>query len=260
MKKLLLSLVCIMFIFILAGCNKVYTISYYSDNVLFQIQEVKSGDEINLIDAPIRNYYTFVEWRLKDGTKFDIKTMPKENVELYAYYEESEFLEKIVIKLTDGRKIYVDLYSDVAPISVENFLKLVDMKYYDGVVFHRIIKDFMIQTGGYYVEDHKLLEKPKLEPIVGEFIENGINNTLKHTAGVISMARTSEVNSATSQFFICSVDCPHLDGKYAAFGKVSDEESLRVVLEISNVRTISLSQMFANFPTEPVIIDTIERL
>lgn len=164
------------------------------------------------------------------------------------------------IILTDGKEIKVELMPEYAPISVANFLKLVDEKFYDGVVFHRIIQNFMIQTGGYYIEDMTLNDKEEKETIKGEFASNGVENNLKHTAGVISMARTMIKDSASSQFFICSVDCPHLDGEYAAFGKCVDEESLKNVIEVSNVETARLSPQFTDFPCNLIAIKTIERI
>lgn len=165
----------------------------------------------------------------------------------------------IRIILDDERIINIELDEVNAPISVTNFLKLIDKKYFDGVIFHRVIKNFMIQTGKYYIDDNSLKEKEDVESIKGEFTENGFNNPLKHLKGTISMARTSDMNSASSQFFICSVDCPHLDGAYAAFGKVADEESMKVVEDISNVETARF-YYFNDFPVEPVIIKTIERV
>lgn len=165
----------------------------------------------------------------------------------------------IVITLKDDRQIKVELYPDVAPITVANFLKLVDQEFYDGVCFHRVIPGFMIQTGGYYLDEYTLNEKPEVESIKGEFSSNGVENDLLHTLGVISMARTSIKDSASSQFFICSADVPHLDGEYAAFGKVIDEESLKVVLEISAVPTMNIGYGFTDFPQFPVEIKTIRR-
>jgi peptidyl-prolyl cis-trans isomerase B (cyclophilin B) len=116
----------------------------------------------------------------------------------------------------------------------------------------------MIQTGGYKIEDNSLLELPEINAIKGEFASNGFEaNTLKHELGVISMARTSIKDSATSQFFICSASSPHLDGNYAAFGKVLDDESLATVLDISHVETANIGYGFANFPIDPIVIRTI---
>lgn len=168
--------------------------------------------------------------------------------------------KKVKIILNDNREIYVELYSDIAPLSVENFLKLVDNKFYDGVVFHRIIDNFMIQTGGYYVDGNTLKEKEEVPSIKGEFNSNGFNNPLKHELGVISMARTNDPNSASSQFFICASACPHLDGEYAAFGRTIDEESLKVVLEVSKVNTINIGYGFTDFPEDVISIKTIQRI
>ena len=130
----------------------------------------------------------------------------------------------VVIDVKDYGKITVELYPDIAPITVKNFKKLVNEKFYDGLIFHRVIEDFMIQggcpegngTSGYTDE---LGNKVTIK---GEFSENGFKNTLRHTRGVISMARSSAPNSASSQFFICQLTAAHLDGKYASFGKVTD--------------------------------------
>lgn len=133
------------------------------------------------------------------------------------YYEETEEVTNYVKITTNKDKvILVELYPDVAPITVKNFQKLVSKKFYDGLIFHRVIEDFMIQGGdpegtGFGGND---------ETIKGEFASNGVENNLKHTKGVLSMARSNDKNSASSQFFICVSDASHLDGDYAAFGRV----------------------------------------
>lgn len=167
---------------------------------------------------------------------------------------------KVVIELQDGREIKIELYEDIAPITVKHFLKLVDQNYYENVVFHRVIANFMIQAGGYAIKDGSLVETANVDSIKGEFSSNGVKNDLKHTLGVISMARTNVNDSASSQFFICSADSPHLDGKYAAFGKVIDQESLNVVLSISFVETSNFYGILQNFPVEPIVIKTIKRM
>lgn len=167
---------------------------------------------------------------------------------------------KVVIELQDGREIRIELYEDIAPITVKHFLKLVDQNYYENVVFHRVIANFMIQAGGYAIKDGSLVETANVDSIKGEFSSNGVKNDLKHTPGVISMARTNVNDSASSQFFICSAESPHLDGKYAAFGKVIDQESLNVVLSISFVETSNFYGILPNFPVEPVVIKTIKRM
>lgn len=122
----------------------------------------------------------------------------------------------VVIEMDNGEIIEIELYPDIAPKTAENFEKLVNDKFYDGLTFHRIIPGFMIQGG---CPDGNGTGGPGYS-IVGEFSSNGFKNDLKHTRGVISMARAMDPNSAGSQFFIMHEDAPHLDGQYAAFGKV----------------------------------------
>lgn len=168
---------------------------------------------------------------------------------------------KVQITLEDGQTINLELYPEMAPKTVKNFLSLVDKKYYDGVCFHRIIENFMIQTGGYYIEDKYIKEKSKTDAIFGEFASNGFEkNTIKHELGVISMARTNEMNSSSSQFFICSASSSHLDGNYAAFGKTIDEPSNKVVLELSSASTAYIDPSLQDFPNPPIIIKSIRRI
>jgi len=122
----------------------------------------------------------------------------------------------VQIDVKDYGSITAELYADIAPITVENFLNLVDQKFYDGLTFHRIISGFMIQGGDPLGNGTGGSE----QKIKGEFSSNGVKNDLKHTRGVLSMARSSQPNSASSQFFIMHDDATHLDGSYAAFGKV----------------------------------------
>ena len=167
----------------------------------------------------------------------------------------------VEITLTTEQKIRLCLDPNYAPKSVANFVKLVENHYYDGTIFHRIIKDFMIQTGGYAITDNVLNEMEEVPAIEGEFASNGHpENTLSHELGVISMARTSDKNSATSQFFICAATCTWLDGDYAAFGYCMDEESKKVVLEVSNVQTYRAHPAFTDFPCEPIGIKTIRMI
>ncbi len=137
----------------------------------------------------------------------------------------------IVIEMENGKRIKLELYPDVAPITVENFETLVKDGFYDGLIFHRVIKGFMIQGG---CPDGTGMGGPG-HTIKGEFARNGVANPLKHTRGVISMARSMMPNSAGSQFFIMHEDAPHLDGSYAAFGKVL--EGMDVVDEIASCAT-----------------------
>lgn len=163
-------------------------------------------------------------------------------------------MTKAVINLEDGRKININLDKDCAPISVSNFIELANSDFYNGLIFHRVIKNFMIQGGGM---DENLKEKKSSKTIKGEFLRNGVNNTRKHIAGTISMARTMVNDSASSQFFICSVDTPHLDGSYAAFGEVADADSMNVVQDIEKVATGSRGY-YDDVPITPIKIKNIE--
>lgn len=122
----------------------------------------------------------------------------------------------IIIEMENGGTIRAELYPDIAPITVENFVKLIKNQFYDGLIFHRVIPGFMIQGGD---PEGNGMGGPGYS-IKGEFLSNGFKNDLKHTRGVLSMARAMDPNSAGSQFFIMVADAPHLDGDYAGFGKV----------------------------------------
>ena len=137
----------------------------------------------------------------------------------------------VVIEMENGKKIKIELYPEIAPITVENFEKLVKQGFYDGLIFHRVIPGFMIQGG---CPEGTGMGGPG-HHIKGEFASNGIKNDLKHTRGVISMARSMMKDSAGSQFFIMHADAPHLDGEYAAFGKVV--EGIEAVDEIASIAT-----------------------
>ena len=163
----------------------------------------------------------------------------------------------VKIELSNDKVINLCLLEKHAPQSVNQFVELVKKNFYDGTVFHRIIDNFMIQTGGYKIQDNALVELKGVKTIKGEFKSNGFDNTLKHELGVISMARTNDKNSATSQFFICAADCEWLDGEYAAFGVAVDEESKEVVKEVSKMQTFAPHPMFTDFPTEEISIRTL---
>ncbi len=160
---------------------------------------------------------------------------------------------KAVIKLKDGRQMTAELYPDAAPLSVANFVELAKSGFYDGLIFHRVIAGFMIQGGGM---DGKMRPK-QAKTVKGEFASNGVDNPVKHKLGVLSMARASAPDSGSSQFFICVEDCSHLDGAYAAFGKLTDKASEDVAIAISKVRTSRVG-WYDDVPAEPVVIDTIE--
>ena len=139
-------------------------------------------------------------------------------------------MKKAIIEMENGGKMTLELYPEYAPLTVENFEKFVEKKFYDGLIFHRVIKGFMIQGGD---PEGTGMGGPGYS-IKGEFSANGVNNTLKHTRGVISMARSYNPDSAGSQFFIMHADAPHLDGQYAAFGKMTDGfETLDEIAEVA---------------------------
>ena len=137
----------------------------------------------------------------------------------------------VTFEMEDGSIIKAELYPEVAPNTVNNFISLVKKGYYDGLIFHRVIEGFMIQGG---CPDGTGMGGPGYS-IKGEFTQNRFKNDLKHSAGVLSMARTMMPNSAGSQFFIMHKDAPHLDGAYAAFGKVT--EGMDVVDKIAEADT-----------------------
>ena len=137
----------------------------------------------------------------------------------------------VTITMDSGDTIRLELYPEAAPISVNNFISLVKKNFYDGLIFHRVIKGFMIQGG---CPDGTGMGGPGYS-IKGEFAMNGVENNLKHTEGVLSMARAMNPNAAGSQFFIMHKNSPHLDGQYAAFGKVI--EGMDVVNKIAETAT-----------------------
>lgn len=155
-------------------------------------------------------------------------------------------MKKIIIEMENGDVMSGELYPEIAPETVANFEKLAAAEFYDGLTFHRVIPGFMIQggcprgngTGG-----------PGWN-IKGEFAANGVKNDLKHTRGVLSMARAQDPNSAGSQFFIMVADAPHLDGQYAAFGKITD--GMEAADKIVGVRT-----NWSDCPLEKQIIKSI---
>lgn len=164
----------------------------------------------------------------------------------------------VEIKVRQGEaqlgSIKLELYPDKAPGTVENFLSLVDTSFYTGLIFHRVIRGFMIQGGGMTAD----MTGKRAKPIRGEFIANGyMGNDLKHTRGVISMARTPDPDSASSQFFIMQEDAPHLDAQYAAFGKVI--EGMGVVDAIATTKTGRYGG-YTDVPREAVVIESITRV
>lgn len=152
----------------------------------------------------------------------------------------------VTITMTDGSVMKAELYPEVAPNTVNNFISLVKKGFYDGLVFHRVIRGFMIQGGD---PQGTGMGGPGYS-IKGEFTYNGFSNDLKHTPGVLSMARAMDPNSAGSQFFIMHETSPHLDGQYVAFGKVTD--GLDVVNKIAEVPTD-----YSDRPLEPQMIQNM---
>ena len=152
----------------------------------------------------------------------------------------------VTIEMENGDIMKAELYPEIAPNTVKNFVDLVNRGFYDGLIFHRVIPGFMIQGG---CPEGMGIGGPGYS-IKGEFSRNGFKNELKHTKGVLSMARAMHPDSAGSQFFIMVENAPHLDGQYAAFGKTID--GLDIVEEINSVKTSS-----ADKPVEDVVIEEI---
>lgn len=153
----------------------------------------------------------------------------------------------VTITMENGKTMKAELYPEVAPNTVNNFISLINKKFYDGIIFHRVIPGFMIQGG---CPDGTGMGGPGYA-IKGEFSRNGFKNELKHTRGVLSMARTMMPNSAGSQFFIMVADAPHLDDQYASFGKII--EGMEVADEIVNTKTD-----YNDKPYEDQVIKTME--
>mgnify|MGYP000025325196 FL=1 len=159
----------------------------------------------------------------------------------------------VEIQIKNYGTMKAELYPEMAPLTVANFVALAEKNFFDGLIFHRVIKGFMLQGGGY---DENMQERDA-GAIRGEFAANGFGqNTLRHKRGVLSMARTGDPNSASSQFFVMHADAPHLDGQYAGFGKVIEGED--VIDKIANVRTGNYGWYMQDVPTEPVVIETVK--
>ena len=161
---------------------------------------------------------------------------------------------KIQITVRDFGTMTAELYPEKAPNTVKNFLSLIEADFFSGMIFHRIIKGFMIQGGGF---DEEFSQKAA-DSIKGEFLANGfMQNDLRHTRGVLSMARTSDPDSASSQFFVMHKDAPHLDAQYAGFGKLTD--GFDVLDKIASVPTGRMG-WYDDVPRTPVVIEKIEIL
>ena len=158
----------------------------------------------------------------------------------------------VTFEMDNGKVIKAELYPEIAPNTVNNFISLVNKGFYNGLIFHRVISGFMIQGG---CPEGRGTGGPGYS-IRGEFSGNGFKNDLKHTAGVLSMARSMNPDSAGSQFFIMHRDAPHLDGQYAGFGKLTD--GFDVLDKIAAVET-GRSGYFENVPKKPVVILSVKR-
>ncbi len=152
----------------------------------------------------------------------------------------------VTFEMENGDKMVAELYPEIAPNTVNNFISLVNSGFYNGKIFHRVIKGFMIQGG---CPDGTGMGGPGYQ-IKGEFTGNGFKNDLKHTKGVLSMARAQNPNSAGSQFFVMHEVSPHLDGQYAAFGKVV--EGVDVIDAIANTKT-----GFQDKPSTPQVLKSV---
>ena len=175
---------------------------------------------------------------------------------IYARLSEPDYSKvpypTVTITMENGDEIHLELYPDVAPNTVANFVQLAQDGFYDGTIFHRVIAGFMIQGGD---PTGTGMGGPGFT-IKGEFSANGFANNLSHTRGVISMARAQDYNSAGSQFFIMHADAPSLDGQYAAFGRVTDDESLAVVDAIATTLTDSNDKPLSEWKMKSVTVDT----
>ncbi len=215
MKKILKSLIVFSLLLVIFGCGK--------------------GEELNYVVDQDENGTTIYE------------------IDSVRYIETEEKTNLVKISVPSYGIIIAELYPSIAPITVENFKKLVNEKFYDNMIFHRVIKDFMIQTG----DPTGTGTGGSAVTIKGEFSENGVTNDVSHERGVLSMARPGGVveteetlNGASSQFFIVQKDSKHLDGKYAAFGKVVS--GMDVVDKIAVVETDENDK-----PLEDIVINTI---
>ena len=156
----------------------------------------------------------------------------------------------VTITMENNDVMKAELFPEIAPVSVNNFINLIQKKFYDGLIFHRVIKGFMIQGG---CPDGNGMGGPGYS-IKGEFLQNGFKNELKHTEGVLSMARAMDPNSAGSQFFIMHKNSPHLDGAYAAFGKIT--EGMDIVNKIADCKTDYSDRPLEEQRIKSMMVDT----
>jgi len=263
--KKILAIILALSLLAVAGCSTKKSDDTVTDATNYSEKEDKSVEETTG-DITEKEIEKEIEKTEENSGKTTENKPEKENIKDTT--EQANKPIKIAIKLTDGRQMIGELYPDIAPISVENFVSLIEKNFFDGLVFHRVIEGFMLQGGGYdktFYEGN--FNSKETATIKGEFASNGVENNLKHTRGVLSMARTQVPDSASSQFFIMHQDAPHLDGDYAAFGKIT--EGLDVVDQIASVSTTALTgtvtfegqnypQQMTDIPKEPIIIKTID--
>lgn len=279
MKKITVALIILIASLSLCGCSNGGQQAKPSYNVFFNTNGGSLIDYITVEEGripsmpidPVKREYVFMGWYLDNGTFNNsadaaFSSPISSDITVYAkWVSVYELLDnpKVVITLFDDRQIKLELYPAIAPETCANFLSLIEEGYYTNTVFHRIIDDFMIQAGHLTLIDNRTADKAPKDNIIGEFSANGVPNPLRHTAGVLSMARADGYDSASTQFFICVGDSPHLNGLYAAFGRVADEESLAIATELGGYPTYEYSGM-KDFPFTPqgqfVTIKTIEVL
>ncbi len=231
--------------------SDIYMYLYLVEDYSGELSKTTEGEH-EWVD--IKDIYGLTVW---EGDKLFFKYLTENRKHFYSimWYRNSRIIDSFIIEGDIMVKINIkklgtiklELYPDKAPETVANFLKLAKEGFYNGLIFHRVIKGFMIQGG---CPDGTGMGGPGYT-IKGEFTQNGFKNDLKHERGVISMARTMDPNSAGSQFFIMHKDSPHLDGSYASFGRVVD--GIEVVDKIANSKTD-----FRDRPLEDVVIDSIE--
>ncbi len=224
------------------------------DVVMLQIGNeklLKPGVEIDMEVAPVViNDRTMVPLRaVSSGLGAEVN-WDNNTRTVYIDFKESETIP-VTVEIENLGTMKAELYPKIAPETVANFVKLANEGFYDGLIFHRVIDGFMIQGGG-YDKDFNLKEASSIK---GEFASNGFDNTLKHTRGVLSMARTSDPNSASSQFFIMDETAEYLDGEYAAFGKLTD--GFDVLDKIAETKTHTLPNGMSDVPENLPVIKSI---
>ncbi len=208
--------------------------------MLLQILPMKKGFRILALILAILAMISFAACSEQDNEDLVLE-------DGLTYVPAEEVTNFVCIRMNTGKKILVELYPETAPITVENFKKLVNMSFYDGLTFHRVIPSFMIQGG---CPEGNGFGDPGWS-IKGEFSANGVQNNLPHERGVLSMARGNDPDSAGSQFFIChsTVGCSHLDGNYATFG--------RVISGMDVVDEIAATACAGETPIEPQVMERV---